>query len=142
MFKRFLFPIPATGYINSIGLLVLRVVFGGLMMTHGWGKLTNFAATAEGFEQMGMMGGVGAGLAIFAEFFCAMGVIVGLLYRLALIPLVVTMSVAFFMVHGAAISGEHSGEMPLLYLATFVALFIMGPGKYAVDTWIGQQYKQ
>jgi len=36
-------------------------------------------------------------------------------------------------VHGASLTGEHSGESALLYLAVFVALTITGPGKYAVD---------
>lgn len=100
-----------------------------MIMTHGWGKLAGFSTMSANF----MGGGAGLGLSVFAEFFCALGVVFGLFFRLALIPLIINMSVAFVAVHGAAISGNGSGEMALLYLAVFVSMLIAGPGQYAMD---------
>ncbi len=131
MMKKFLFPQNMHNTLTSIALLVLRVAFAGVLMTHGWVKLTNFEATAQGFAAMG--GAAAAALVIFAEFFCAIGVIVGFLYRLALIPMIINMGVAFFVAHGARLTGEHNGELAFLYLMAFVVLMITGPGKYALD---------
>ncbi len=131
MIRKFLFPKNTHGMSTSVALLVLRIAFAGVLMTHGWAKLSDFEATAQGFAEMG--GAPAAALVIFAEFFCAAGVIVGFLYRLALIPLIINMGVAFFVAHGARLTGEHSGELAFLYLTVFVVLMITGPGKYAID---------
>ena len=132
MIRKILFPSNRYGMLISALLLALRVAFAGMLMTHGWAKLTNFAATAEGFAAMG--GAPAAVLVIFAEFFCAMGIITGLLYRLALIPVIINMSVAFFAAHGARLVGEHNGELAFLYLVVFIVLILAGPGKYAIDS--------
>jgi putative oxidoreductase len=70
---------------------------------------------------------------VFSELFCALGVVVGLLYRLALIPMIINMSVAFFVAHGAQLTGEHNGELAFLYLMAFIVLLLTGPGKFALD---------
>ncbi|MDR2937914.1 MAG: DoxX family protein [Prevotellaceae bacterium] len=132
MIKAFLFPKNTHSAAASLALLLLRVAFGGALLVHGWSKLANFEATTQ---QLAAMGGAGAAvLVVFAEVFCAAGLILGLLYRLALIPLVINMFVAFFIAHGGRLVGENNGEMAFLYLAVFVALMIAGSGKYAVDS--------
>lgn len=133
MIKNLLFPKNTHSDLTSFAILLLRVAFAGMLMTHGWGKLTNFEATAQGFAEMG--GAPAAVLVIFAEFFCALGVVTGLLYRLALIPMIINMSVAFFVAHGAKLVGEHNGEPAFLYLVVFVVLLLTGPGKYALDSF-------
>jgi len=142
MIKKFLFPENTYGTGVSIVLLVLRIAFAGLLVMHGWQKLTHFEATAQQFASMGMGGTVAAALSVFAEFFCALGVVVGLLYRLALIPMIINMSVAFFIADGARLTGEHSGELAFLYLVVFVALIITGSGKYALDNFLFNGKKQ
>jgi len=137
MLRKLLFPSNQYNTLISVLLLLLRVAFAGMLMTHGWAKLTNFAATAEGFAALG--GTVAAVLVIFAEFFCALGIITGLLYRLALIPVIINMSVAFFMAHGARLVGEHNGELAFLYLVVFVVLIFAGPGKYAIDGFFAKK---
>lgn len=132
----FLFPKSFNNTSVSLGLLILRIVFGGMLLTHGWGKLTNFSEISEGF----MGGGLGLGLAVFAEVFCSLGLIFGALSRLALIPLIITMFTAFFIAHGAKLTGPGNGEVALLYLAVFIILFITGSGKYAIDRWIANKW--
>jgi putative oxidoreductase len=78
------------------------------------------------------------GLAVFAEVLCAGLLVVGLLTRFAALNLVVTMCVAFFVVHGAALSGESSGELAFIYLAGFVVLLVAGGGRYSVDHALGK----
>jgi putative oxidoreductase len=44
-----------------------------------------------------------------------------------------TMGVAFVMVHGGALTGEHSGELAYLYLVGFAVLAIAGDARGAPD---------
>jgi putative oxidoreductase len=78
-------------------------------------------------------------LAVFAEFFCSLFLIAGLATRLAAIPLIVTMSVAAFIVHAEDAFGVK--EMALLYLVIYVVLLIAGAGKYSIDRWIDKKLK-
>ncbi|MDR0419211.1 MAG: DoxX family protein [Prevotellaceae bacterium] len=66
-------------------------------------------------------------LVILAEFFCAVSFAVGFLTRLAVIPLIINMLIAFF---------SHSGfnEVAFVYLMVFIVFFITGSGKYSVDS--------
>lgn len=118
----------------SVGLLLVRVIFGGMMMIHGWDKLTHFEYRADHF----MYGEIGLSLVIFAEFFCAFALVLGLLHRLALIPLIIAMGTAFFVSHNATLTGSGNGEMALLYLAVFVGLLFTGVGKFSLDQLISK----
>ena len=124
---------------NSISfvLLVLRLAVGGLMIPHGYKKLMNFAAKSSTFTDPFHIGGPASmGLTIFAEFFCAVFIILGLMTRLSTIPLIVTMSVALFIAHKGEIFGD--GEHAALYLAGYIALLFAGPGKMSIDKLIGK----
>jgi uncharacterized membrane protein YphA (DoxX/SURF4 family) len=43
------------------------------------------------------------------------------------------MGVAFFVAHGARLSGDDHGEMSFLYLAGFVVVLVAGPGQLSID---------
>ena len=70
-------------------------------------------------------------LAVVGEFICPLLMIIGFKTRWAAIPAAITMFVAAFMIHGADPFGRK--ELPLLYLAFFVIIMLLGPGKYSVD---------
>ena len=84
--------------------------------------------------------GIGAGLSfhlvLFAEFVCAILLMLGLATRLALIPLIIAMLVAAFVAHADDPFGKK--EMALLYLVVFITLLITGPGKYSIDNALGR----
>ncbi|WP_217371885.1 DoxX family protein [Spirosoma rhododendri] len=112
--------------------LLLRLVFGGLMIPHGYAKLTHFAEYQSDFlNLMGMGTNISLGLAIFAELGCSVLLVLGLLTRLALIPLIITALVIVFSAHEGQILGD--GEHGFLYLAVYVSLLITGPGQYSID---------
>lgn len=118
------------------GLLVLRVTLGlSMLLLHGWDKLMKFGEKAPGF--MSLFGvvppTVGFGLAVFAEVFCSALLVLGFLTRFAALNLAITMSVAFFVAHGAVLKGPGSGELALVYLAGFVTLLLAGGGRYSLD---------
>lgn len=125
--------IPVTSSGGSIALLVLRVWVGLIMaFAHGLGKLSNFGEYATRFaDPFGLGPGVTLGLAVFAEFFCALAIAFGLFTRAAAVPLIITMFTAAFVIHGDDPFGKK--ELALLFMAPFVTLLIAGPGKYSLD---------
>jgi len=116
-----------------IMLLFLRVAFAAFMLTHGYQKLGWIMAGGE--VQFGDPIGVGPVaslyLAVFAEFLCSILLLLGLGTRLALIPLIITMLVAVFVVH--APDGFDKKEMGLHFLIVYLFILVAGPGKYSID---------
>jgi putative oxidoreductase len=116
----------------NLGTLLLRLASGALMMHHGYKKLVSFAEKKESFmDFLGLGSTTSLSLVIFAEFFCALFLIIGLFTRITLIPLIITMSVAVFSAHHADFFGE--GEMAALFLCIFISLLLTGPGRISVD---------
>ena len=100
MLKRFLFPVKPDGTFISVILLIVRVVFGVMLMNHGIDKWANYQELSAVFpDPLGIGSPLSLGLAIFGELACSMAFIIGFLYRLAMIPMIFTMCVAFFIVH-------------------------------------------
>ncbi len=130
----FILPNMKISNATDIALLFLRLVPGGMMLIqHGWPKFMRFFA--EDPIQFADPIGIGAigslVLAVFAELLCSLLVIVGLFTRLAVIPLIITMVVAAFIVHGDDPFSKM--EFPILYMIIFMALGLLGPGQYSVD---------
>ncbi|MEM1119507.1 MAG: DoxX family protein [Bacteroidota bacterium] len=131
------FGFTTEGRITDLSLLLLRITFGGLMLiNHGIGKFNSLMAGGEiKFPPiMGMSPKMSLTLAVFAEVLCAVMVVLGLFTRLAVIPLIITMLVAIFVIH---ISDPFKKmEMAILYLIPYLVLFWNGSGKYSVDEFI------
>ncbi|PTY00536.1 DoxX family protein [Opitutus sp. ER46] len=124
----------------DLALLVLRAWFGlSLMLLHGWGKVSGFSAMAAKFPDPLHLGSasLSLGMATFAEFVCAGLVVLGLFTRFAALGVMITMGVAFWLVHGHQLTGPASGEMAFLYLGVFLPIFVGGPGKYSIDAAMG-----
>jgi putative oxidoreductase len=119
-------------YSIDFALLILRIVSGAAMLTHGWPKLQKMVNGNFNFgDPIGIGSGVSLGLTVFAEVVCSIFLIIGFATRGALIPLIITMGVALFIVHSH--DGFNKQEMALLYLGIFISLFLTGPGKFSVD---------
>lgn len=126
----------SAGAFNT-AMLLLRLTVGILMMMHGYDKLKNFATLEPKFMNfMGIGSSLSLALLIFAEFFCSMFLILGLFTRLAAIPLIIATCVMVFKAHNADVFGD--GETATLYLASYVVLLLVGPGRVSVDSMIGK----
>lgn len=124
----------------SVVLFLLRGTIGAFMLTHGIGKFSKLFG-AEPLEFADPIGvGVAASLAltVFAEVFCSMFLIFGIATRLSAIPLLITMLVAVFIVHGA--DGFGKKELPLIYSLVYFTIFIAGAGKYSLDNFISKKF--
>lgn len=118
----------------DIGLLIFRCFFGiTMLLAHGLPKLKRFSEIQNTFpDPLGIGSPASLALAVFAEFACAFGVAAGLFFRLALIPLVITMFIAAFVIHGQ--DPFQKQELALAYFAAFVGLLLSGPGRYSLDS--------
>ena len=122
---------------TDLGLLFLRLASGGIMVySHGWGKLQKMLGGDMSFaDPMGMGEEASLVLTVFAEFVCGILVALGLLTRAALVPLIITMLVAVFVIH--ADDPFSKQEFGLLYLVPYLTLFLAGPGKLSFDKKLG-----
>jgi len=118
---------------TSIGLLALRLAAGGMMLFgHGWRKLMSFSDKAGGFpDPLGIGNELSMAAAVGAEVGCAALLVLGLFTRAVAVPLMFTMVVAAFIVHGGDPFAKR--ELALLYLAVFTTLACTGAGRFSVD---------
>jgi len=133
----FLFSSGSSSSRVDIASLILRlVVASSILYGHG---LSKFQKVLEGGD-IEFVNFLGLGMnttfiiVVFAEFICAALTVIGLFTRIALIPLLINMAYIVFVVHKADDFG--SKELPLIYLAVWFALFMLGPGKYSLDRMI------
>ena len=132
---------------NDTATTILRLVLGVIFFAHGAQKMLGwfggygFTGTMGFFTGIMHIPAVFAFLAIAAEFFGGLGLIFGLLTRVAAFGIFCNMIVAVAMVHGrfgfwmnwtGAQKGE-GYEYHLLVLATTAFLMIRGAGAASLD---------
>jgi len=132
---------------NDFTLTVVRLVLGVTFFAHGAQKMLGwfggygFHGTMGFFTQMLHVPAPLAFLAICAEFFGGLGLIVGLLGRVAAFGIAVNMLVAIFTVHlqngfFANWTGQQKGEgfeYHLLAIALALVVMVKGSGALSVD---------
>ncbi|MCM1312941.1 MAG: DoxX family protein [Bacteroides sp.] len=132
MMKKFLFPSQPSSTLVSVLLLSARVILGVLLLNHGVEKWASYTTLADTFPDPLHIGGhLSLILVIFAELICSVAFMFGFLYRLAMIPMIISMAVAFFVVHAA--DPMSAKELAFVYLVSFVLLYVAGPGRYSID---------
>lgn len=137
MLYNFLFPQSFRGKGVSFLILCLRVFFGILFFTHGIDKMANFNELSQTFPNvLGFGSYMSLMVSIFCEFCCSLFLITGLMVRITVIPMIISMAVAFFDVHDGMFP---QGELSLIYLVMFVILYITGPGRFSIDYLIDKK---
>jgi putative oxidoreductase len=132
---------------NDHSLTIVRIVLGVLFFAHGaqkalgWFGGQGYSAAIGSFTTHMGIPYVFAVLAIMAEFLGGIGLILGLLTRVAAFGITVNMAVAIAMVHGANglfmnWTGNQHGEgfeYHLLVLAIATLLMVRGAGAWSLD---------
>ena len=116
--------------------LVVRVIVGIIMATHGWQKLTQVgpANFGQGLAGLGVpLPGFMGYVVTFAEFIGGILLIVGLLSRLAAIELTIDLVVAILLVklNVGLIAPQGSGagaQLDLALIAGFLVVLLSGSG--------------
>lgn len=117
---------------TDLATLILRVMFGGMFIFHGWPKLSGYSNMAK---MMGDPIGLGSELSlilvIFSEFICGILILLGLLTRFAVVFTFITMLVAYFVAHAA--DDFMVKMLPFVYIWLCIVIFILGSGRYSLD---------
>jgi putative oxidoreductase len=123
----------------NIALLILRVGVAVMMLVHGIPKLQMlFSGDIQFPGVMGMSPTISLAMAVFAEVVCSVLLLIGLFTRVAVIPLIITMLTAVFLIHGGDPFAKQ--ELGIHYLIVYIVLFMLGSGKYSFDA-ILQSYR-
>ncbi|MDF3202927.1 DoxX family protein [Pseudomonas sp. 1912-s] len=122
---------------RDFGLLFLRVS-GGLFLlwVHGLPKLLDYGEQLKVIEDPFHVGAsVTLLLAIFAEVFCPLLIVAGVLVRLACLPILAVLLVALLVVHPEWSLFE--GQFGWLLLILFTSILIAGPGRLVLSQRVG-----
>ena len=137
---------------HDFALTIVRIVLGIVFFAHGAQKMlgwfggAGFANTMHFFEQSGIPA-LFAFLAIAAEFLGGIGLIAGLLGRIAAFGLFCNMLVAIVKVHAPNgffmnWTGTQRGEgyeYHLLVIAITLAIMLKGSGAFSVDETLSRK---
>lgn len=123
-------------------LLIARMGIGAMMLTHGLPKLAMLFSgePVQFLPFMGLSPELSLSLAVFAEVFCSVLLMLGLGTRLAVLPLITTMLVALFTVHAADAFAKQ--EPAFHYLLVYVVLLFAGSGRYSVDYLLQRRFAE
>lgn len=126
-------PFSSTQPISTdFAALILRLLVGGLFIYHGYSKITAFNDMYATFPDLiGIGGKLSYILVVFAEFFCGILVALGFLTRFSIIPIIITMVVAFFIAHKT--DAFNVKELAFVYLLLSFIILILGSGKVSLD---------
>ncbi|PAE37851.1 DoxX family protein [Bacillus sp. 7884-1] len=129
----------------NIGLLIIRLVIGLLFVGHGAQKLFGWfggyglKGTGGWFESIGIIPGVTMALfAGLAELIGGLLFALGLLTPLAGIIIAGTMAMAIVKVHApnGLWSTANGYEYNLTLLSVAIGIALIGPGQYALDSFL------
>jgi putative oxidoreductase len=125
----------------SLGLLVLRLVFGAIFIAHGAQKVFvfGFAGVGGSFAEMGVpMAEIVGPIVGLLELVGGILLVIGLGTRIVGILLAINMIVATILVHlpSGIFASEGGYELTLALAAAALALALTGAGKFSVDALI------
>jgi len=126
----------------DISLLLFRLYVGFAMFYgHGLRKFNKLIGDEDitFADPFGIGPAPSLALVVFAEVFCSFLIVLGLFTRLATIPLIITMLVAWLMVHSGDPFGDQ--ELPVFYLVSYIVIFLQGSGWYSLDSLMNRKQK-
>jgi putative oxidoreductase len=124
--------------LQDFGLLAIRLLSGGMMLTHGIPKFDRLfgEGPVKFADPFGLGPEISLGLVLFAEVVCSLLVMAGFKTRWATLPLLFTMLMASFYAHGSDPFSEK--ELSLLFFTLFLSILISGGGRFSLDQWLGK----
>lgn len=135
--------LAALEHLRGVALLLGRLAVGLVFLSTGWGKVHNVEKVTEFFVSLHVPApGFNAVLVGWSELLCGAALVLGVLTRLATIPLIVTMIVAIL----TAKRGDIHGFFDLVafeeftYLLVLTMIAVLGPGSIAIDHVLARKY--
>lgn len=135
---RHFFYCDTTGWIGSVGLLVLRLVMGTAFILHGWSKFHHPLGWTGWMGPDATVPAIFQALATISEFGGGLALVGGLLTRLGSLGIISVMVVALATFHipkGDMFVGPptKSFELPAVYLACAILFLLLGSGRFSLD---------
>ena len=131
--------------LSFLGPMLARLTLGVVFIGTGWGKLHGLDKVTDFFTELGIPApGFNAVLAASAELICGALLLVGLLSRLAAIPLIAVMTVAILTaklenLHGIS---DLLGFEEWTYIVLALWIVVAGSGPLSLDRlfhqWLGR----
>ncbi|QSZ42655.1 DoxX family membrane protein [Sulfurimonas aquatica] len=123
---------------SDIAKLLLRLTLGGLMLFHGVHKVIHGIGGVKSMvTNSGLPEFIAYGVYI-GEIIAPIFIILGLYARVASLVMGINMLMAIFLAYGFSLSLSKYGglaiESPLLFLIMSILLFLLGSGKYGVNS--------
>jgi putative oxidoreductase len=128
--------LSVAGRLSFLGPTLARLTLGVIFVGSGWGKLQNLPKVTEFFGELGIPApGFNAGLVSSAELACGALLLIGLLSRLAAIPLIVTMTVAILTAKRDALHSlpDLLGFEEWTYIVLALWIAVAGAGPLSID---------
>lgn len=124
--------------LQDLGLLAIRLLSGGMMLTHGIPKFDRLfgEGPVKFADPFGLGPEISLGMVLFAEVGCSLLVILGFKTRWATLPLLFTMLMASFYAHGNDPFSDK--ELSLLFFTLFLSILISGGGRFSLDGLMGK----
>lgn len=122
--------------LRPAALLLARLGVGLVFLSTGWGKVHNVAKVTAFFESLHIPApGFQAVLVGWTELLCGAALVLGVMSRLAAIPLAFSMVIAI----ATAKKGDLHGLFDLVgfeeftYIVVLFVIAVLGPGAWSVD---------
>lgn len=138
----------ALGFLQAsqpAALLLARLSVGLVFVSTGWGKVHDIPKVTGFFQELHIPApGLNAVVVAYSELVGGTLIVLGLLARLATVPLIVSMIVAIL----TAKLGDIHGIFDLVsadeftYLCMLIVILVLGPGKIALDTFVAKALNQ
>lgn len=129
------------GMLGWLPPTLARVVVGVVFIQSGWGKLSDIGRVIDFFGSLGLpLPTFQAYLASTSELLCGTLLLLGLATRFAVVPLIVTMTVAIRTALWDQVEGVASlfTMIEFLYIVLFVWIGVSGPGPLSADALLGR----
>lgn len=125
--------------LDFLGPLIARITLGVLFISTGWGKVHNLEKVAAFFAELHIPApAIQATFVSYVELIGGALVLIGLVTRLAAVPLLISMAVAIATAKAAEVHGlpDLFGLVEWTYLAMLAWLALAGPGRASLDRLI------
>ena len=127
---------PLLAIFSDWAILVMRLVFGGMMVVHGWPKIKNLKTNGNNFSSMGFKPGIFWGTVVaLTEFFGGLAFVFGFYVQIvAMLFVVEFLTILIWKVKGRQpfIGGV---ELDLLLFAAALCLMTLGAGAFSLDRY-------
>jgi putative oxidoreductase len=124
------------GKLDWLTPLLGRLAVGLLFMLDGWAKLHNIDSVTSFFAELAIPAPhLNALVVSYSQLICGAALVVGLLTRLATVPLIVSMAVAIITAKLPKVHGLYDfvGLDEFTYLVVCLMIALLGPGAVSLD---------